>query len=77
MIRHEQGAAFMADACDRLTQKVGICLSTLGSRATNLITDVANANMDRFPILAITGQTHSSLCHKESHQNMDIVSSCN
>ena len=43
MVRHEQGAAFMVDAYDRLTQKVGICLSTLGSGATNLITDIANA----------------------------------
>jgi len=74
LARHEQGAAFMADVYGRLTQKVGVCLSTLGPGATNLITGVANANMDRSPILAITGQTDSNLRHKESHQNMDVVS---
>ena len=74
LVRHEQGAAFMADVYGRLTQKVGVCLSTLGPGATNLITGVANANLDRSPILAITGQTDSNLRHKESHQNMDVVS---
>jgi acetolactate synthase-1/2/3 large subunit len=74
LVRHEQGAAFMADVYGRLTQKVGVCLSTLGPGATNLITGVASANMDRSPILAITGQTDSNLRHKESHQNMDVVS---
>ncbi|HEY9485995.1 MAG TPA: thiamine pyrophosphate-binding protein, partial [Nitrososphaeraceae archaeon] len=52
LVRHEQGAAFMADVYGRLTQKVGVCLSTLGPGATNLITGVASANMDRSPILA-------------------------
>ena len=64
----------MADVYGRLTQKVGVCLSTLGPGATNLITGVASANIDRSPILAITGQTDSNLRHKESHQNMDVVS---
>ncbi|HZE77640.1 MAG TPA: thiamine pyrophosphate-dependent enzyme [Nitrososphaeraceae archaeon] len=73
LVRHEQAAAFMADVYGRLTQKVGICLSTLGPGATNLTTGVANANMDRSPIVAITGQTHSELLHKESHQNMDVI----
>jgi len=73
LVRHEQGAAFMADIYGRLTQKVGVCLATLGPGATNLTTGVANANMDRSPILAITGQTNSDLLHKESHQNMDAV----
>ena len=77
LVRHEQGAAFMADVYGRLTQNVGVCLSTLGPGATNLITGVANANMDRSPILAITGQTDSNLRHKESHQNMDVVSMFN
>jgi acetolactate synthase I/II/III large subunit len=77
LVRHEQGAAFMADVYGRLTQKVGVCLSTLGPGATNLITGVANANMDRSPLLAITGQTDSNLRHKESHQNMDVVSMFN
>ncbi len=77
LVRHEQGAAFMADVYGRITQKVGVCLSTLGPGATNLITGVANANMDRSPILAITGQTDSNLRHKESHQNMDVISMFN
>ncbi|HEY7081892.1 MAG TPA: thiamine pyrophosphate-binding protein [Nitrososphaeraceae archaeon] len=74
LVRHEQAAAFMADMYGRLTGKVGVCLSTLGPGATNLTTGVANANMDRSPILAITGQTSTIYLHKESHQNMDAVS---
>jgi acetolactate synthase I/II/III large subunit len=73
LVRHEQAAAFMADVYGRVTQKVGVCLSTLGPGATNLTTGVANANMDRSPILAITAQTDTHLLHKESHQNMDAV----
>ena len=73
LVRHEQGAAFMADMYGRLTQKVGVCLATLGPGATNLTTGVANANMDRSPILAITGQTDTDFLHKEAHQNMDAV----
>ena len=73
LTRHEQGAAFMADVYGRLTQKVGVCLSTLGPGATNLTTGVASANMDRSPLLAITGQTSTDQLHKESHQNMDPI----
>ena len=56
LTRHEQGAAFMADVYGRLSGKAGVCLSTLGPGATNLMTGVADANMDRAPIVAITGQ---------------------
>lgn len=73
LVRHEQAAAFMADVYGRLTNKVGVCLATLGPGATNLATGVANSNMDRSPILAITGQTSTNQMHKESHQNMDPV----
>ena len=73
LTRHEQGAAFMADIYGRLTGKVGVCLATLGPGATNLVTGVANANMDRSRLLAITGQTDSHLLHKESHQNLNVV----
>ena len=73
LTRHEQGAAFMADVYGRLTHKVGLCMSTLGPGATNLTTGVANANMDRSPLLAITGQTNTDQLHKESHQNMDPI----
>ncbi len=70
---HEQGAAFMADVYGRLTQKAGVCMSTLGPGATNLITGVADANMDRAPIVAIAGQGATTRLHKESHQILDLV----
>lgn len=72
--RHEQGAAFMADVYGRLTGKAGVCLSTLGPGATNLVTGVADANMDRAPIVAIAGQAATTRLHKESHQVLDLVS---
>lgn len=71
--RHEQGAAFMADAYGRVTGKPGVCLSTLGPGATNLITGVANAHLDRVPLVAITGQAELTRLHKESHQNVDTL----
>ncbi|MCZ6573015.1 MAG: acetolactate synthase large subunit [Planctomycetota bacterium] len=71
--RHEQGAAFMADVYGRLTGRVACCLGTLGPGATNLITGVASANMDRSPLVVITGQAATTRMHKESHQAMDLV----
>ena len=71
---HEQGAAFMADVYGRLTGRAGVCMSTLGPGATNLITGVADANMDRAPIVAIAGQGATTRLHKESHQILDLVS---
>jgi acetolactate synthase-1/2/3 large subunit len=71
--RHEQGAAFMADVYGRLTGKAGVCISTLGPGATNLITGVADANMDRAPMVAIAGQGSTTRMHKESHQILDLV----
>lgn len=73
LCRHEQAAAFMADAYGRLTGKAGVCLATLGPGATNLITGLADANMDRAPVVAIIGQGSTKRLHKESHQNMDSV----
>jgi acetolactate synthase-1/2/3 large subunit len=70
---HEQGAAFMADVYGRLTGRAGVCMSTLGPGATNLITGVADANMDRAPIVAIAGQGATTRLHKESHQILDLV----
>ncbi len=70
--RHEQGAAFMADVYGRLTGKAGVCLSTLGPGATNLITGVADANMDHAPVVAIAGQAGTHRLHKESHQVLDL-----
>jgi len=71
--RHEQGAAFMADVYGRLTGKAGVCLSTLGPGATNLVTGFADANMDRAPIVGIAGQGATTRMHKESHQVLDLV----
>jgi acetolactate synthase-1/2/3 large subunit len=73
LTRHEQGAAFMAEVYGRLTGTPAGCLGTLGPGATNLITGVADANMDRAPLLALTGQGASTRLHKESHQIMDVV----
>ena len=72
--RHEQGAAFMADVYGRLTGRAGVCLATLGPGATNLVTGVADANMDRAPLVAIAGQAATTRMHKESHQHLDLVS---
>ena len=71
--RHEQGAAFMADVHGRLTGCAGVCLATLGPGATNLVTGVADANMDRAPLVAIAGQAATTRMHKESHQHLDLV----
>jgi len=71
--RHEQGAAFMADVYGRLTGRAGVCMSTLGPGATNLVTGFADANMDRAPIVAIAGQGATTRLHKESHQILDLV----
>lgn len=73
LTRHEQGAAFMAEVYGRLTGNPAGCLGTLGPGAANLITGVADANMDRAPMLVITGQGASTRLHKESHQVMDVV----
>jgi acetolactate synthase-1/2/3 large subunit len=70
--RHEQGAAFMADVYGRLTGRAGVCLSTLGPGATNLMTGVADANLDHAPLVAIAGQAGTTRLHKESHQVLDL-----
>src|SRR5699024_556254 len=74
LTRQEQGAAFMADVYGRLTHNPAACLGTLGPGATNLLTGVANANMDHAPLLCLTGQADTERLHKESHQAMDVVS---
>jgi len=73
LTRHEQGAAFMADTYGRLTGRPGVCLATLGPGATNLVTGVADANMDRAPVVAVAGQVATTRMHKESHQYLDLV----
>lgn len=72
-VRHEQAAAFMASVYGRLTGRPGVCLATLGPGATNLVTGIANANVDHAPIVALTGQVDQRKFHKEFHQFVDIV----
>ncbi len=71
--RHEQGAAFMADVYGRLTGRAAVAMATLGPGATNLLTGIADAHLDRAPMVAITGQASSEKLHKEAHQVVDIV----
>src|SRR5262245_53657542 len=71
--RHEQGAAFMADVHGRLTGRASVAMATLGPGATNLVTGIADAYLDRAPMVAITGQAASTKLHKEAHQVVDIV----
>ncbi len=73
LTRHEQAAAFMADVYGRLSSFPGVCLATLGPGATNLLTGVADAQLDRAPLVAITGQAGLELVHLESHQYIDVV----
>ncbi|MFW8594104.1 acetolactate synthase large subunit [Cribrihabitans neustonicus] len=73
LTRHEQGAAFMAALHGRLTGTVGVCLGTLGPGASNLLTGVADGDLDHAPMLVITGQGATSRLHKESHQIIDVV----
>jgi acetolactate synthase I/II/III large subunit len=72
-VRHEQGGAYMADAYGRLTGRAGVCLGTLGPGGTNLVTAVADAFLDRAPLVALTGQSDLERMHKESHQYIDLI----
>jgi acetolactate synthase-1/2/3 large subunit len=72
--RDERGAAFMADTHGALTGKAGVCLSTLGPGAINLLLGVANAQLDSHPLVALTAQAGLDRLYKESHQVVDLVS---
>src|SRR5436189_1851104 len=72
-VRHEQGGAYIADVYGRLTGRAGVCLGTLGPGATNLVTAVADAFLDRAPLVALTGQSDLERMHKESHQYIDLI----
>ena len=72
-VRHEQGGAYMADVYGRLTGHAGVCLGTLGPGALNLTTAVADAYLDRAPLVALTGQGDLERMHKESHQYIDLL----
>lgn len=72
LCRNEQGAAFMASVHGRLTGQPGVCLSTLGPGATNLVTGVADAQLDHVPLIAITGQGGRERLGRLSHQMIDL-----
>lgn len=74
LTRDERGAAFMAQMTGRLTGRPGVCLSTLGPGATNLVTGIANAFLDFSPLVALTAQTGTRHLYKESHQAIDLIS---
>ena len=73
LVRHEQGAAHMADGFARSTGKVGVCLATSGPGATNLVTGIATAYMDSIPMVAITGQVRTTAIGKDAFQEADIT----
>jgi acetolactate synthase I/II/III large subunit len=73
LVRHEQSAAFAADAWARVTGKPGVCIATSGPGATNLITGIANAAMDSVPLVAITGQVGTPLMGTDAFQEVDIL----
>jgi acetolactate synthase-1/2/3 large subunit len=72
-VRHEQGGAYIASMCGRLTGRAGVCLGTLGPGALNLVTAVADAYLDHAPLVVLTGQRDLESMHKESHQFVDLV----
>ncbi len=72
LTRHEQGAAHAADGYARATGKVGVCIATSGPGATNLVTGLANANMDSVPLVALTGQVPTHMIGNDSFQEADI-----
>ncbi|HSV75134.1 MAG TPA: biosynthetic-type acetolactate synthase large subunit [Chthonomonadales bacterium] len=73
LVRHEQGAAHMADGYARATGGVGVCLATSGPGATNLVTGIANAFMDSIPVVCITGQVRTAVIGKDAFQEADIT----
>src|ERR1700685_2261051 len=73
LVRHEQGAAHMADGYARASGKVGVALATSGPGATNLVTGIATAMLDSSPIVCITGQVASTLIGSDAFQETDIT----
>jgi acetolactate synthase-1/2/3 large subunit len=73
LVRHEQGAAHMADGYARASGKVGVCIATSGPGATNLVTGIATAMLDSIPIVAITGQVGSKVLGSDAFQEIDIT----
>ena len=73
LVRHEQGAAHAAQGYARVTGKVGVCFATSGPGATNLITGIADANIDSTPIVCITGQVPAHLLGSDAFQESDVL----
>lgn len=73
LVRHEQGAAHMADAYSRTSGKTGVCIVTSGPGATNTVTGIASAYADSVPMVVITGQVSTSLIGNDAFQEVDIV----
>ncbi len=73
LVRHEQGAAHMADGYARAGGKVGVCMATSGPGATNLVTGLATAMLDSIPMIAITGQVSSKVLGSDAFQEVDIT----
>jgi acetolactate synthase-1/2/3 large subunit len=71
LVRHEQGAAHMAEGYAKATGKVGVCLATSGPGATNMVTGIADAYMDSVPIVALTGQVSTALLGTDAFQEAD------
>ncbi|WP_394839956.1 biosynthetic-type acetolactate synthase large subunit [Pendulispora rubella] len=73
LVRHEQGAAHMADGYARASGEVGVCIATSGPGATNLVTGIATAMLDSVPMVCITGQVNSKLIGSDAFQETDIT----
>src|SRR5579859_8045225 len=73
LVRHEQGAAHMADGYARASGRVGVCMATSGPGATNLVTGIATAMLDSIPIVCITGQVSSKVLGSDAFQEVDIT----
>ncbi|MCL2157211.1 MAG: acetolactate synthase large subunit [Methanobrevibacter sp.] len=73
LVRHEQSAAHAADGFARASGKVGVCISTSGPGATNLVTGIATAHMDSSPVIAITGQVPRHLIGNDAFQEVDML----
>ncbi len=73
LVRHEQGAAHMADGYARATGKVGVAIATSGPGATNLVTGIATAMLDSVPIVCVTGNVSSKVLGTDAFQEVDIT----
>jgi acetolactate synthase-1/2/3 large subunit len=74
--RHEQGGGFAAQGYARTTGKIGVCMSTSGPGATNLVTTLADAKLDSIPMLAISGQVNTGVIGTDAFQETPIVEVC-